>query len=245
MNVLSIKSNIVAFFGLVLIAGPALEAHPDSFKPALADSLIVPYLQVQQGLASDDLEAAKTGARVYLDAMKDAPQGRDAAVSEQLRAPAEQIATAAELESARSAFATLSQQFQSLVEHVGTNSNQALYLVHCPMAFGGRGGDWIQSDQTVANPYYGKRMLRCGTVREQIAGGDSPASGENDHGDTNHSAVGGNMDHDQYSAVELDRVHAGVSGYQSRAAAPGGADSNGSKKNSSACGMGCCTTGMN
>lgn len=37
------------------------------------------------------------------------------------------------------------------------------------MAFGNRGACWIQADTTVNNPYYGSRMLRCGTIRETFA----------------------------------------------------------------------------
>jgi Cu(I)/Ag(I) efflux system membrane fusion protein len=32
------------------------------------------------------------------------------------------------------------------------------------MAFDGKGGSWLQKDATVANPYYGAMMLRCGSV---------------------------------------------------------------------------------
>ncbi len=36
-------------------------------------------------------------------------------------------------------------------------------LFHCPMAFDDTGADWIQEGDTVANPYFGSAMLRCGT----------------------------------------------------------------------------------
>ena len=32
----------------------------------------------------------------------------------------------------------------------------------------GGGASWVQSGETIANPYYGASMLRCGEVRERV-----------------------------------------------------------------------------
>ncbi len=39
-------------------------------------------------------------------------------------------------------------------------------LYYCPMA----DGYWLQAAEPVANPYYGKAMLRCGDKVEKIEG---------------------------------------------------------------------------
>jgi len=67
------------------------------------------------------------------------------------------------------AFLELSQQFATLVEHVGTSGETPLFVAHCPMAFENKGASWIQGDKEVANPYYGAMMLRCGGIQEQLA----------------------------------------------------------------------------
>ena len=32
----------------------------------------------------------------------------------------------------------------------------------CGMAFNNKGANWLQSEETIANPYFGSAMLRCG-----------------------------------------------------------------------------------
>lgn len=48
-------------------------------------------------------------------------------------------------------------------------------MAHFPMAFGGRGGDWLQADKKINNPYYGASMLRCGSITREAAA--KPAAG--------------------------------------------------------------------
>jgi len=40
-------------------------------------------------------------------------------------------------------------------------------IMTCPMAR----ADWIQTTATVANPYYGSQMLRCGTIKKTVKAG--------------------------------------------------------------------------
>ncbi|MFG0254296.1 MAG: hypothetical protein ACF787_04260, partial [Rhodopirellula sp. JB053] len=47
-------------------------------------------------------------------------------------------------------------------------TDAALYELHCPMAFEGRGASWIQSDVAVRNPYYGPSMLKCADKVEKL-----------------------------------------------------------------------------
>jgi Cu(I)/Ag(I) efflux system membrane fusion protein len=36
------------------------------------------------------------------------------------------------------------------------------------MAFGGKGGDWLQSHEGTENPYYGSKMFTCGALKETL-----------------------------------------------------------------------------
>ena len=155
---------------LTLMLGNAAVAHSDAFKPTFVDTLVAPYLQIQTGLAGDDLAAAQKGANAYLKALKSAPTGEAAEEVADLKAPATTIASASEIAAARAAFLELSREVSSLIKHIGVTSETPLYVAHCSMAFGGKGGDWVQSSTQVANPYYGSMMFRCGSVKAQIAG---------------------------------------------------------------------------
>ena len=53
---------------------------------------------------------------------------------------------------------------RTLIEHIRPAKKRwpKLYIYHCPMSK----GDWIQSAEQKANPYYGFKMLRCGELQD-------------------------------------------------------------------------------
>lgn len=123
------------------------------------ETLIAPYLEVQAALAHDDLPTAQSAAQQILDASEANPQ---------FAVPAQAIVDAGNITSARQGFHSLSKVMIKLVDSTDIPVGRDLYLAHCPMAFGGKGGDWIQGDTTIANPYYGSMMLRCGAIKKQV-----------------------------------------------------------------------------
>ncbi|WP_051621138.1 DUF3347 domain-containing protein [Leeuwenhoekiella sp. MAR_2009_132] len=83
-----------------------------------------------------------------------------------LKSAAEAIATTEDLEAQRKAFSQFSVAVQSYFKKnidAGT-----LYKQHCPMALNGKGADWLSNEATIKNPYYGDKMLNCGTVTATI-----------------------------------------------------------------------------
>ena len=167
---------------IALPAGQAQAQNPE-FTPELTTTLVDPYLAIQQALAEDNLDGTKKGAAAFLGAMKKAPSPGDAKEeTDALIAPAKSIAEAADIAAARESFQPLTQEFATLLKHTGTTRKTPLYLIHCPMAFGNKGADWVQSDKTVANPYFGASMLRCGSVKAEIhSQGTHTGKAESDH----------------------------------------------------------------
>jgi Cu(I)/Ag(I) efflux system membrane fusion protein len=78
-----------------------------------------------------------------------------------------------DLAGAREAYRDMS---EDLIGYLRARPEQRadLVVVHCPMAFGGKGGRWVQARGQVANPYEGSRMLRCGDVLAWDAVGQAP-----------------------------------------------------------------------
>jgi YHS domain-containing protein len=76
-----------------------------------------------------------------------------------LAAQADALADARTLATARDSFKRLSDLLRAYLEKekIGTGRH---FLVRCDMAK----ASWLQTDKTVANPYYGKSMLRCGQI---------------------------------------------------------------------------------
>ncbi|SDM73186.1 membrane fusion protein, Cu(I)/Ag(I) efflux system [Catalinimonas alkaloidigena] len=45
---------------------------------------------------------------------------------------------------------------------------QTVYYQHCPMAREGKGGYWLSAQQAIQNPYFGQKMLTCGSTKEVL-----------------------------------------------------------------------------
>ena len=163
------KTTYAILLVLGIMLSQSVFAHSKTFTPEFVDSLVAPYLQIQSKLAGDDLEHGKSAAADFLTALASAPDGVDAkATVDSLKQSTGRLKNAADINAARAAFLALSNEFKTLVEHVGTTGQVDIYVVTCSMAFGGKGGSWLQRDQLVMNPYYGSMMLHCGSVGERI-----------------------------------------------------------------------------
>ena len=74
-----------------------------------------------------------------------------------IKAAAVKLSGAKAIDKQRAAFKELS---RPLAMWVTMSKPAGLNVVYCSMAK----GSWLQSEKTIANPYYGAKMLRCGEV---------------------------------------------------------------------------------
>lgn len=86
-----------------------------------------------------------------------------------LNPPLSEMTNATDISQIRQAFKGLSSEMIHLTTLIGEHLDLSVYQIHCPMAFKNEGADWLQFDRKVTNPYYGKRMLRCGDVVSTLA----------------------------------------------------------------------------
>ncbi len=143
---------------------------PMAFRQQL-DRLLPAYLAISDGLASDKIEATSAGIDQLHQAVNSIDASAvDASVGQRWTAEAKslssitaRLAKASDLEAMRSAFALLSDEMMSIQRMFGFHSSGQLFELHCPMAFDGRGATWLQTNDTVRNPYYGESMLKCAT----------------------------------------------------------------------------------
>ncbi|WP_424002319.1 efflux RND transporter periplasmic adaptor subunit [Maribacter sp. IgM3_T14_3] len=49
-----------------------------------------------------------------------------------------------------------------------TDYGNPIYIQHCPMADNNTGGDWLSLDKAIKNPYFGDKMLTCGSIIKVI-----------------------------------------------------------------------------
>lgn len=143
---------------------------------ANVDELVTPYLELKDALVATNAEEAKSKAAALTE--KAAEMKSEKLTSEQkqflqeqltaIQTEADKIANAADVEEQRNAFYPLSESIYKMVKAFGANDEQ-LFVQYCPMAFDNEGAWWISGNEEIRNPYFGDKMLKCGSVKEKIA----------------------------------------------------------------------------
>lgn len=179
---------------------PAAEAPAaDGFDGQLT-LVLDAYFDTAEALAGDDLEAANRAMERLQGSLEGVePELLDAnqretwlAITAALDRPVRRFLDAPGIEAARTAFGTISEKMIEAVRELGSEALAPVHLLHCPMAFGGRGAHWLQPTEEVSNPYYGAAMLRCGSVEETLVGDLATEPGDEDGGHDHHHG-----DHDR------------------------------------------------
>ncbi len=159
-------------------------ASPTEFRTQLG-AVLQAYLAMQTALAGDDEKKARAAAGSAVDAlqavdmtlvdgeahlawMKDEKSLRDSFAS---------IAAAADIDAQRRHLLGLTGPLWDTLRRFGFSQDDPVRLFNCPMAAGGKGGDWIQLEKTTANPYFGAAMLRCGDQTDSLAASETSKEG--------------------------------------------------------------------
>ncbi|MBX2893881.1 MAG: DUF3347 domain-containing protein [Cyclobacteriaceae bacterium] len=72
-----------------------------------------------------------------------------------------------DIEQQRAAFSPLSDNFYKSIKAFGLGGTIA-YYEYCPMAFNNEGAYWLSDNEAIRNPYFGNKMLKCGSVEEML-----------------------------------------------------------------------------
>jgi len=72
-----------------------------------------------------------------------------------------------DIEMQRAAFEAISIAMYDLLQSLKPSGIVA-YNQYCPMAFNDKGANWLSAADSIMNPYYGKKMLHCGEVKETL-----------------------------------------------------------------------------
>ena len=140
-------------------AGRAERSEGASMAADFVADVVGPYLAIQTALTNDDLKPISAAARSL---QKSAERlGGD---GKKLVEAAAKTADAKSLETARAAFGDLS---TALIAYADSTKQpiEGKIVAFCPMV----NKSWVQSDGTIANPYYGKSMLTCGNSTRKLS----------------------------------------------------------------------------
>ena len=138
-----------------------MEQNMAMFKDAKLGTAYEHYIHLKDALVASKSDEAKKGAAELQTSLKDVT-GAAAAIE-----LAAKFANAANLEEQRKIFSTLSNEMATLVKG-GKLSMGMLYLEYCPMANNNTGAYWLSNEKEIKNPYFGDKMLKCGSVKEMI-----------------------------------------------------------------------------
>lgn len=133
------------------------------------------YLQIKNSLTNGKAAEAGEAANKMLAAMKGLDKSLLSADQKKvydqqegnLKTSAEHITkSTGDIEHQREMFSTLSESLYTVVKAFG--GGKTLYHDHCPMAKDGKGAMWLSETKEIKNPYFGDKMMECGSVEEEI-----------------------------------------------------------------------------
>lgn len=149
------------------------EAAPasDSTMKAQINAVLLAYYAVKSALTKDDGKTVATEAlqllatldEVDVSLMDAGQKSQYESLREKISFDAGHISETNNLKHQRDHFDTLSDNVWLLVKAFDANE-QPVYRQFCPMVK----KYWVSGDKAIKNPYYGKEMLTCGSVRETL-----------------------------------------------------------------------------
>ncbi len=160
-------SALNSTFGTASAAG-------DNTAASMKD-MVGQYLQIKNALVNDNGEEAATAGNAFVASMgkmeKTTMAPEKVKIWEDLSESAKEMAghigmNHGKIDHQREHFDMLSKDMYDMVTAFGTD--QTLYVAHCPMFNKNKGADWLSETKEIKNPYYGKEMLTCGKIKEEI-----------------------------------------------------------------------------
>ncbi|KJJ37468.1 efflux RND transporter periplasmic adaptor subunit [Aequorivita vladivostokensis] len=133
------------------------------------------YIELKDALVKDNAEAAKNSAEKLLKNISEVDmkllKEKEAhnhwmRLEKELKEAATPISETDGIKKQREHFVPLSAHFINAVRTFGID--QKVFVEFCPMANNDVGAYWLSEDEEIRNPYFGKEMLNCGSVMEEI-----------------------------------------------------------------------------
>lgn len=119
----------------------------------LKTGVVDPYLRIQAALAADTTAGVTQDAAAIAKAA-----GAMGPAGAKIATAASELQRAADITAARASFWALSDALLAYGKATKTSLGPGVRAAYCPM----EKKSWAQKDGQIANPYAGKRMLRCG-----------------------------------------------------------------------------------
>lgn len=139
------------------------------------NGLLQTYLQMKNAFVNDDDKNAAKAGNEMLKALNDfdkssLKEGEKKVfedIADDAKEHAEHIgANAGNIKHQREHFEMLSKDMYDLVKTFA--AGETIYVDYCPMYNDNKGGTWLSETKEINNPYFGKKMNTCGTIKETL-----------------------------------------------------------------------------
>lgn len=149
---------------------------PDTFKKQLGKA-VSDYIKIKDKLANDD-NNLKTDIGTFkksLNAVDMSLVMGDAhnswmkslkAINKDLGLLLKEV----NIDAQRTIFNSISNSLMNATSSLGLKmeNGEAVYLQFCPMANDNTGGYWLSTDEVIRNPYFGSKMIKCGSTKDTL-----------------------------------------------------------------------------
>lgn len=143
-----------------------------SYTQTNAQAFLSDYINLKNSLVSAQSDSAIYFAVKLTAGLKDVSRNNtDKTVAKSLQEAvrsAEQLSVTSDLEKQRTLFASISAGVYRLIK-VLPAPKQNIYYQYCPMAGNGKGAYWLSETSAIRNPYFGNKMINCGSTKETIS----------------------------------------------------------------------------
>ncbi len=133
------------------------------------------YLQMKNDFANDDSKGAAVAGKTMLKAFNDFDESilkdNEKKTFQDIAADAKENAehigeNAGNIKHQREHFDMLSKDIYELVKT--SAAAELIYVDYCPMYNDNKGAMWLSETKVIKNPYFGKEMETCGSVKEEL-----------------------------------------------------------------------------
>ncbi len=150
---------------------PAVFSNVDPAVAGFMKTMVQHYLEVKNALIENNSSGAASASEKILTAMKAFDKSLLSAdqkkvyddIEADLKEHAEHISKN-KVEHQREHFTMMSKDMYDIVKAFG--AGMTLYHDHCPMYKDG--SMWLSETKEIRNPYYGDKMMTCGSVEEMF-----------------------------------------------------------------------------
>lgn len=156
------KKTIIFAFALLISTLSFAQHEGHKMAEAKIDPVLTAYYKVKNALVESDAKTVATEARELALLLSKSEKMVGAAA---YRA-ADAMRTSTDISAQRAQLGPLTAGVYDAVKK--TDPASPVYYAYCPMANNNKGGYWLSEKKEIANPYYGSKMLKCGSVKETL-----------------------------------------------------------------------------